>query len=58
LAVWAVGKEMRFFVNDYYIFSVSDPAQAKGNLGVFARSAGEMAVTVSFSDLEVREVNP
>jgi hypothetical protein len=30
--------------------------QLSGSLGVFARSGGEMAVTVSFSDLVVREV--
>ncbi|HJW90556.1 MAG TPA: hypothetical protein VJ436_07930 [Anaerolineales bacterium] len=56
LAVWAAGKEMRFFINDIYLFSVSDPAQANGGLGVFARSGGDLAVTVSFSDLVVREV--
>jgi hypothetical protein len=56
LGVWARGKEMRFFVNDMYQFSVNDPLQLSGSLGVFARSGGEMAVTVSFSDLVVREV--
>jgi hypothetical protein len=56
LGMWARGKEMRFFVNDMYQFSVNDPLQLSGSLGVFARSGGEMAVTVSFSDLVVREV--
>ena len=56
LGVWARGKEMRYFVNDMYQFSVNDPLLLSGNLGVFARSGGELAVTVSFSDLVVREV--
>lgn len=56
LGVWARGKEMRYFVNDMYQFSVSDPLPLSAGLGVFARSGGEMAVTVSFSDLVVREV--
>jgi hypothetical protein len=56
LAVWAKGDEMRFFVNDYYQFSIDDPMLPSGALGMFARSAGEMVVTVSFTDLVVREV--
>ncbi len=57
LAVWALGKEMRFFINGEYQYTVQDPSLTAGTLGVFARSAGENAVTVSFSDLIVREVN-
>jgi hypothetical protein len=56
LGVWASGKEMRYFVNDIYQFSVNDPVLLNGSLGVFARSGGELAVTVSFSDLVVRAV--
>lgn len=56
LAVWAVGKEMRFFVNDWYQFTVQDSLFPSGTLGVFARAAGEDAMTVSFSDLVVRVV--
>lgn len=55
IAVWAVGKEMRFFVNNEYLFTVSDPMLSQGSLGVFARSVGENAVTINFSDLIVRE---
>jgi len=47
---------MRFFVNDQYQFTVSDPLLPGGNLGVFARSGGEMDVTVSFTDLIVRDI--
>jgi hypothetical protein len=56
LAVWAVGKEMRFFVNEEYLFAVSDPSLPRGVLGVFARSVGANAVTVNFSNLVIREI--
>ena len=57
LGVWLLGDEMRFFVNDQYQFTVNDPLLTSGNLGFFARSAGETAVTVNFSDLVVRQIN-
>ena len=57
LGVWVLGDEMRFFVNDQYQFTVNDPLLTSGNLGLFARSAGETAVTVNFSDLVVRQIN-
>jgi len=53
LGVWAAGSEMRFFINDEYAFSARDPVFTGGTLGVFARSAGDTPVTVSFSDLHV-----
>lgn len=55
LAVWAKGKEMRFYANGEYLFTVSDPSLTSGNLGVFIRSAGEDDMTVSFSDLVIRQ---
>jgi len=58
LGVWAEGKEMRFYINNEFQFSVSDPSLVSGTIGVFIRSAGENAVTVSFSDLVVREIIP
>ena len=58
LGVWAVGPEMRFFINDEFQFAISDRMLARGMIGVFARSAGNTAVTVSFSDLVVRAVQP
>ncbi len=57
IAVWAKGKEMRFYVNQEYQFSVKDPSLTSGNIGVFIRSAGDNAVTVSFSELLVRKVD-
>lgn len=57
LAVWAVGREMRFFINDQFQFTVSDPMLLSGGVGVFARAAGDTAVTVNFSDLVIYEVS-
>ena len=57
LGVWMRGKEMRFYINDQYQFTVTDPTLQIGNLGVFARSLGENAVTVNFSNLVVREIS-
>jgi hypothetical protein len=56
LGVWAVGRELRFFINDEFQFQVSDSYHGSGLLGVFARSAGENAVTISFSDLKVYQI--
>ncbi len=56
LGVWAVGKELRFFINDQYQFTIRDSAIPSGAMGVFVRAGGDTAVTVSFSDLEVREI--
>jgi hypothetical protein len=53
LGVWAIGREMQFFINDQYQFTVRDASIPKGNLGVFARSNGENAVTVNYSNLKV-----
>jgi len=57
LGVWAYGEEMRFFVNNEYQFTVRDPLLISGSFGVFARSAGDMAVTVNFSSLDVYEIS-
>jgi hypothetical protein len=56
LSVWASGREMRFFADGFYQFSASDPVLSSGTVGVFARSTGDNALTVSFSDLSVRVV--
>jgi hypothetical protein len=58
IAIWAVGGEMRFFLNDYYQFSVSDPVMPDGSLGFFVRASEDSPVTISFSDLIIRAVNP
>ncbi len=58
LAAWMVGSEMRFFVNDEYLFTVHDPLFPSGSVGVFARSTGDYAVTINFSNLIIRKINP
>ncbi len=55
LAVWARGKEMRFYINGDYQFNLKDNTLLQGNMGFFIRSAGDNAVTISFSDLIVRK---
>jgi hypothetical protein len=57
IGVWAVGNEMRLFLNDRFQLSVSDPSFPTGAFGVFVRSTGETPVTVTFSDLTVYEVD-
>jgi hypothetical protein len=56
LGVWAVGSEMRFFLNDHYQFSARDPVLHTGTLGFFAYASGATPITVSFSDLSVYSV--
>jgi hypothetical protein len=56
LGIWARGDEFRFFINDQHQFTVNDPLLVSGNMGVFARSMGETAVTVNFSDLIIRQI--
>ncbi len=57
IGIWASGKEMRFFANGAYVFSVSDPVFTEGRIGVFARASGDNPVTVNFSEMEIRAVN-
>lgn len=57
IGIWAVGSEMRLFLNGRFQFSVTEPTFPSGAIGVFVRSAGDTPVTVTFSDLEVYEVN-
>lgn len=60
LEVWVKGGEMRFFANGQQLLTLEEDAQTgkilpAGSLGLYARAAGENVITVSFSDLEVRE---
>jgi len=58
LVVFAIQDEIRIFINGEPQVVIFDQEFRVGSFGVFARSAGEGAVTVSFSDLIVREVIP
>lgn len=56
LGVWASGSEMRVYINRVLQFSVKDPVFSSGSLGVYARSAGDTPLTVSFSNLVAYQV--
>ena len=56
LVVWAQGKEMRFYINDQFQFTIKDGTLLRGSLGFFVRSAGENALTVSYSNLSVTKI--
>jgi len=58
IGLWAVGREMRLFLNGRFQFSISEPTFPIGTLGVFVRSAGETPAIVSFSDLKIQQVDP
>ena len=56
LGIWIKGREMNFFINDIFQFSVLDPSLTTGTIGFFARAAGDGAVTVNFSELVIHNV--
>jgi len=58
LGVWAQGDNMHVFVNDVYQFTARDTVWDNGTLGLFARSAGDTPLTVSFSNLAVYQAGP
>lgn len=57
IGLWAVGSEMRLFLNGRYQFSISDRQFPSGGFGVFTRSGGDELMSVTFSDLKVYQVN-
>lgn len=57
IGLWAVGTEMRLFLNGRFQFAVNDSSYANGTVGFFASSAGDTPVTVNFTDLILREVS-
>ncbi len=56
LGVWARGGEIGLLANNQLVLTINDPKLASGGLGVYARSASNLPVTVNFSDLSVWEV--
>jgi len=55
IGIWAVDREIRVYINHVYQFSIYGLAIEDGSFGLFARSGGDTAVTVNFSDLQVFE---
>jgi hypothetical protein len=57
MGIWALGKEMRFYANGQYLFSVRDSSILSGSLGLYVRAAATDAITVNFSDLVIYRVD-
>jgi hypothetical protein len=57
LGVWSMGSELRIFVNDVHQFSARDPVFQSGQVGIFARAAGDSPLTVNFSALSVYKLD-
>ncbi len=58
LGLWVSGSKIRFFANGSFLFEVEDSSFSSGGIGVYARSGGENALTVNYSDLIIQEVYP
>jgi hypothetical protein len=58
LAVLVVGDQIYLYINGNPQLSISNQPVSVGSFGVYARAVGENAVTITFSDLLVREVLP
>lgn len=57
IGVWAVGSELRLFLNGRYQFGFTDTSYSSGAFGVFVLSQGTDPVSVTFSDLKVYDVD-
>jgi hypothetical protein len=57
IGVWAVGGDIRLFLNGRYQFGIQDKSFPSGAIGVFVRSEGETPLSVTFSDLKVYDVD-
>ncbi len=57
IGMWAVGSEMRLFLNDRFQFSVIEKNFPSGGFGVFVKSEDTAPVSVTFADFKVYKVN-
>jgi hypothetical protein len=57
LGVWAMGSELRIFVNGIFQFAARDPLWPSGRVGLYARASGDTPLTVSFSNLQVQAID-
>jgi hypothetical protein len=57
IGVWALGTEMRLFLNGRYQFTIADSNYASGTFGVFVKSAADTPVMVIFSNLVVQQID-
>ena len=58
LTVWAGRGEMRYYINGVYVATAQDSTFTSGRLGLFVRDRNGGGMTVSFTDLTVRNVTP
>ena len=58
LGVWASGRDLRFYLNDHFQFSVNDGTFPQGSLGVSIRPDSQDSMTVGFSNLDVYTLEP
>ncbi len=57
IGVWALGNEMRLFLNGHFQFSIVDQNYSSGTIGVFVHAASkDTPVTISFTDLIIQEI--
>ena len=57
IGIWAVGSDLRLFLNGRYQFGIKDKSFPSGAIGVFVRSEGDAPMSVTFSDLKVYDVD-
>jgi hypothetical protein len=57
LGLWVFRDEMRFFINGDFQFAAHDPVLTGALVGVFAHSTGQNPLSVSFSNLVVRQIS-
>src|ERR1043165_7671402 len=57
IGVWAVGRDLRLFLNGRYQFGVMEPTFTTGGIGGYVRAAGDTPVTITFSDLRIYYVH-
>ncbi len=57
IGLWAWNGEIRVFINGAQQFMVKTVPDRSGTLGVYARAAGDTAMTVGFSELKIYKVN-
>jgi hypothetical protein len=56
IGIWALGNEMRLFLNGRYQFSITEKTFSSGALGVFVKSNSDTPLTITFSELSVYDV--
>jgi hypothetical protein len=58
LGIWAVGSDLRLYVDGVFQFSRRDPNFPSGGIGLYARSMKDNIVTINFSNLTIWQTTP